>query len=498
MTKVDTAFKFESPYFAAIDLGSNSFHMIVVRIDDQQMEIIDREKEMIQIAKGISSDGNLSAEAQLRATQCLTRFAERLRDIPAPQIRAVGTKTLRSVKNANQFLTQAENALGTPIQIISGYEEARLVYAGFAHCVSHDHNQRLVVDIGGGSTEFIVGVDYEPHLLESLPLGCVTYTDRFINKIGLTKQGMRSAYLSASAEIESIRKRYCDKTWVTAHGTSGTIKAIAELLANEHGNAKITSNSLNQLYEHIGETGQLPSNNLSQTRQDVLPAGIAILKAVFDQLRLSEIFASTATLKEGLLYDTIGRFSNHDTRHATIEKLQERYSLDVLHAENVEKLAVTIWKSINALPVHGVSRTKILRWAAMVHEIGINISHSSYHNHGFYILKHSDLAGFGRYEQYMLSSLVRGHRKKISAKTFQNMDSDTQKAVLPVLACLRIAVVLLRRREKIDTDVKIQGSEKIIQLTFDKNWLTNNPLTQASLKQEIHYLAQAGMTLSIQ
>jgi len=497
MNNIDAHYDFESPYFAAIDLGSNSFHMIIVRIHEAKIEVIDREKEMIQIANGIHSDGHLTDEALNNAIACLQRFSERLRDIPVKQIRAVGTKTLRSVKNANAFLKQAEKALGSPIQIVSGFEEARLVYTGFSHSVNHDHHQRLVVDIGGGSTEFVIGVDYDPHLLESLTLGCVIFTKQFFTAQISMALAMKRAYIRACGELESIRKPYLAKGWQTAHGTSGTIKAIAELLSDEHGDAKITREALNTLYKTVAESGELPTNSLSQQRVNVLPAGIAILKAIFDQLELDAIFASTASLKEGLIYDTIGRFSNHDSRESTISKLQQQYNVDTLHANNVAEQAQTLWEKVDRLPMQGVSRTRMLRWAAKVHEIGLNISHSGYHNHAYYILKHSDLAGFGRYEQYILSSLVRAHRKKISAKSFDGMDEVTKSAFIPVLACLRIAIVLNRRRDKIEQLTHIDASENAISLTFESGWLQKNPLTYSNLQQEIFYLSQVGFELKI-
>lgn len=497
MTIIDASITFDSPYFAAIDLGSNSFHMIVVRILEDQIEIVDREKEMIQLAKGISDTGGLDEAAKIRALSCLSRFAERLRDIPKQQIRAVGTKTLRSVNNSREFISQAEKSLGAPIQIISGNEEARLVYTGFSHSISHDHNQRLVIDIGGGSTEFIIGVDYEPQLLESLAMGCVVFSNFFIKDGVINPTTMRRAYLAGCNKIERIKKRYNAKGWQTAHGTSGTMKAIADLLYDECGGAKITREALSNLYKSVAESGELPKNDLSQQRNDVLPAGIAIVKAIFDQLKLDEIYVAAATLKEGLIYDTIGRFSNHDTRSTTVAKLLEKYNIDTEHADKVASTAIDIWRKVERLSIHGVSRTKILRWASMLHEIGIAVSYSGYHNHGFYILKHSDLAGFGRYEQHILASLVRTHRKKVTDSKFEYMDEQTKAAFIPVLACLRISVVLNRRRENIDTTMDITSVENSISLTFEKNWLKNNPLTFASLKQEISYLHNIGIEFSV-
>ncbi len=404
--------QFASPYFASIDLGSNSFHMLIVRVSDTKIEIVDREKDMVQIALGIEPDSTLNQAAVDRALASLNRFSERLRDIPQSQIRAVGTKTLRSIKNAKMFIKQAEKALSTNIQIISGYEEARLVYAGLSNTVIDEKDKRLVIDIGGGSTEFIIGKGFEPTLLESLPLGCVTFSKNYIQQTGPTRQSMRKAYLAACNELEEIRKQYISNSWETAYGTSGTMKAIAELLAETDGGAVITKKSLFELADYCIENRSIPDADIASPRKEVLPAGIAILQAIFDELNLEVIQVADATLKEGLIYDTIGRFSDHDIRFSTIEKLKEQYKIDEKQAERVSDLAISFWKNIKGVKLAGVSRTKILDWAAQLHEIGLNISHSSYHRHGYYILRYTDLGGFGRTEQYILANLVRFHRRK--------------------------------------------------------------------------------------
>lgn len=485
MTELKT--QFESPYFAAIDLGSNSFHMLIVRLNEDQIDIIDREKDMVQIARGLQKDGSLSADAKERAIASLTRFAERLRDIPSAQIRAVGTKALRAARDTKEFLKQAEAALGVPIQIISGYEEARLVYSGFSHSVSNDHSRRLVIDIGGGSTEFIVGVDYEPALMESLGMGCVTFSENFFFDGGVNPKSMRKAYLAACSRLESIRKIYLKSGWDTAHGTSGTIKAIADLVAGADGGAIITRDSLEKLYESIAQTGELPHNDIPKLRQDVLPAGTAILLAVFHQLQLEQLRVANATLKEGLIYDTIGRFSNHDSRSYTVKKLQAQYQIDEAQADRIANTAIGLWLQIEGLPMRGVSRTKILRWAAMLHEVGLSISHTSFHHHGYYILRHSDLAGFGRYEQYILANLVRGHRRKLSTNRFDGMDDATLAAFLPVLLCLRLATLLHRRREDLTVTPTLRENNGRYTLSLPQEWAAEHPLTVSSLEHERAY-----------
>lgn len=485
----------ESPYFAAVDLGSNSFHMVIARIQNGQMEIIDREKEMVQIALGLKKDGSLNLAAQTRALECLHRFSERLRDIPTDHIRAVGTKTLRSSRRSKTFLKKAEQTLGVSIQIISGYEEARLVYAGLSHSVLNDHSKRLVIDIGGGSTEFIIGEDYEPLLMESLSMGCVSFTKRYANRTGkITRKFLDKVYLAACSEIEVLRKNYLKAGWQIVFGTSGTVRAIADLTMVKDGGAVISKNALDQLADALVADDKLLTN-VPELRRGVLPAGIMILKAVFDQLKLETMHVGDAALKEGLLFDTIGRLSDKDTRNESIQKLQQQYNVDTDHAQRVAKTAVALWQQIRSPALPGVSRTKILRWAAELHEIGLSISHTSFHHHGYYILRHNDMAGFGRYEQYILANLVRSHRKGLYQEKFGDMDELAMAAFVPMLVCLRLAVLFHRRREDMDYLPKLSNTELGYQLKFKRGWLKQHPLTLAGLEQEREQYEGIGVAL---
>ena len=488
--------KLDSPYFAAVDLGSNSFHMVIARVQDERVEIIDREKEMIQLARGVNADGHLSASAQKRALACLARFAERLRDIPRDQVRAVGTKTLRSAQHIKNFLKAAEATLGVPIQIISGFEEARLVYTGLAHSVSDDHNQRLVIDIGGGSTELIIGKDYEPRCLESLSVGCVTFTEQFFGETGrVTPARFHKAWLAACTEIETVRKLYLKTGWKIVYGTSGTVKAIADLVQARDGGALISAEALDWLAGEV-QANRSVLQDVPELRRSVLPAGIAILKALFDQLKIDCVHVGDAALKEGLLYDSIGRLGDQDSRFGTVKNLQEQYKVDVDHAERVAQTAVALWRQIDGPQLPRVSRTKILKWAAQLHEIGMSISHSSHHHHGYYILRNSDLAGFGRYEQYILANLVRAQRKSLYEDKFEEMDEQTMTALTPLIVCLRLAILLHRRREGLDIVPGLDKQDGEYRLKFPKKWLAAHPLTLAGLEQEQKYYDFFDISLS--
>lgn len=486
----------QSPYYAAVDLGSNSFHMLIARVNATSVEIIDRVKDMVQIARGLKEGNSLDPDAQQRALECLTRFSERLRDIPPSNIRAVGTKALRSASSPRAFLRAAEKALGCPIQIISGYEEARLVYAGLAHTVTNNHDQRLVIDIGGGSTEFIIGRDDTPLLLESLGLGCVTFTESYFARNGkVSARAMRKAALAASSELEEIRQTYIKAGWQSAYGTSGTMKAIAELTAKDDGGAIISRDALTKLAETVISNGGVQADSLPELRKQVLPAGIAILQAIFNELKIEKIHVADSSLKEGLIYDTLGRLSDKDPRVEAVNKLAQKHGIDSDQAKRVEQTAVAFWSQISGPELPGVSRTKILRWAARLHEIGLSISHSSYHHHGYYILHNSDLAGFGRYEQHILANLVRFHRRSMNASQFQGMDETAINAIIPLLLCLRLGVLLHRRREDISILPRLKQGKNRYKLEFSKNWLDENPLTFATLEYEHKQFKQLGLVL---
>lgn len=485
----------DSPYFAAIDLGSNSFHMLIVKVNEGVLETVDRVKEMVQIARGLKARQGLSDDAQTRALDCLHRFQERIRDIPENQIRVVGTKALRSAKNASKFLRKAEETLGHSIDIISGYEEARLVYLGVSHDISSDKGKPLIIDIGGGSTEFIIGKKKQPSLMESLSIGCVTYSDNhFSDDDGnplekITKKNIKDAFYATCVELELITKRYRKHGWDIAVGSSGTMRAIAELMPADVVSGVITREGINGLVDELKENGVLPeTDGISSARLSVLPAGVVILSAIFDQLDLDEVHVVNATLKEGLVYDTLGRLSAHDMRDQTVDKLMDQYHIDREQAARVNQ---SLTHFIDILPspiINGVNIRKLLHWAALLHEIGLSISHSGYHHHGAYLLQHSDMAGFSRFEQELLALFVGCHRRKIRSERLAILTGETQLLLAAFLACLRLAVLLNHRREDEIELPTIIVKEQTAHLTFPNNWLDEHPLTYHNLLKEQRYI----------
>ncbi len=489
-----------SHYFVAIDLGSNSFHMLIVRENHGSIEVVDRVKEMVQIARGLKN-GVLSTDAQQRALTCLACFNERIQEIPRSQVRAVGTKALRAASNAQAFLNEAEKTLGIPIQLISGYEEARLVYLGVAQTISHDHRKRLIADIGGASTEFVIGQDYQPSLLESLSMGCVTYTDRYLSNddgnLVINEKAMANAYLAACEELELIRRIYLNEGWDISYGTSGTMKAVADLMPERTPTGVINLEGIHWLYNTVVADQAIRFDGIAKARRYVLAAGIAILKAIFDQLEITELHVSPAALKEGLIFDTIGRLNQHDIRDETIALQQDKYRLDKSQAERVKTTALMLFNQLETPTFEGLNPVKILGWAAQLHEVGLTLSHSGYHHHGKYILANCDLAGFNQYEQFLLATLVGMHRRKLNTLVFETLNPAHSDAILNMIICLRIATLLNRKRDTLDTTPTLSRQGELVTLEFDPNWLLANPLTQRSLSQESDYLNRIGMELQI-
>jgi len=479
-----------SQYFAAIDLGSNSFHMIISRVEQGQLMVVDRVKEMVQIAKDIGSNGDLAEDAQARAFECLACFRERLAQFPHSSVRAVGTKALRSADNSNAFLQQAQSTLGHPIEIVSGYEEARLVYQGVSHSIPQQQGQSLVIDIGGGSTEFIIGHQQTPLLIESLNLGCVVFSQEYMRQ-GVNQTSMHNAYLAACAELQAIRHNYQQCGWDIAFGTSGTMKAVAEYLPGN--NATIDKQQVENLYQEMINHGVREDLGIPKPRRDVLPAGVAIIKAIFDQLQLRTLNIADAALKEGLIYDMIGRLNKQDTRNSTVKILQQRYQVDTEQASLVFHTALQLLQQLPLVEERHIliSPQQMLGWAAKLHEIGLGIAHAGYHQHGHYLLRHSDIAGFSRLEQHWLAQLVRLQRKKIPTTLANNLPNNMTTCV----ACLRLAVLLCRSRQAPSTQAKVRLQGEDLHITVDG--LENQPLTHKNLLIEKEYIHQLGLNLIV-
>ncbi|MCZ6803444.1 MAG: exopolyphosphatase [Proteobacteria bacterium] len=481
--------------FAAVDLGSNSFHMVVANVVDGRALIIDRIKEMVRLAGGLEDNGQLTDDAIETALLCLEKFGQRIKTIPASNIRTVGTNAIRQARNGIQFLAKANTALGHNIEIISGREEARLVYLGVANTIFNDKDKRLVIDIGGGSTELIIGKGFETDITESLFIGCVNISQRFFKEGELTAKRFRKARIAALQELQNVRELYRIYGWGKVIGSSGTIRAILDVVIGQGwSDSKITSASLTKLKKALismGHINKIEFDGLSPNRIPVFVGGVVVLSAVFESLEIESMEYSDGALREGLLYDQIGRQHDMDVRDKTVNRLMNRYSVDSDHADRVEKITKHIFKNIKSeWQLEKKEDLKMIRWAARLHEIGLAIAHSQYHKHGAYLLSNSDMPGFSRQEQILLSILVRSHRRKIAADIFEQLTDDVQNRLIKLIIILRLAIVLNRSRNAIkapEIDIKINKNK--IELQFQDDWLAEHPLTEADLETEAGYLS---------
>jgi len=484
---------------AAIDLGSNSFRLQVGRIVNNQIYPLDGLKEPVRLAAGLSPEKWLDMAAQQRGVSALQRFHERLAGFSAGAVRAVATNTLRVAKNAPDFLIRAEAALGFPIEVIAGREEARLIYVGVAHTLPDPHRQQLVVDIGGGSTEFIIGKSFEPLMLESLYMGCVGYSLTYFPDGKVEKRGMKEAELAARRELQAIAHAYREVGWELAVGSSGSAKALAEILElNGLSNGGITRDGLEKLKTLLLRAGNINALELSGLKGDRLPVllgGLAIMSAVFKEFGLDRMVFSEGALRLGVLYDLLGRYHHADLRDATVNAFTSRYRVDMRQAEQVADTACYFLEQLDpaASEADHLDR-RFLRWAALLHEIGISVAHSSYHKHSAYILANADMPGFSRMDQGRLARIVLAHRGKL--ERVAAIDPGSSDWLL--IACLRLAVVIHRARDKRGLPpVKIAREGRGFSVNTAAGWLQKLPLTAAALEEEQRQWLSVGRGLFI-
>lgn len=488
----------------AVDLGSNSFHMLIARVVSGQLAVIDRMKERVQLAAGFDEHNNLTEEAMGRGIACLERFGQRLASLQSIQVRAVGTNTLRKAKNADVFLQRAETALGHPIEIISGREEARIIYLGVAHTVADDVGRRLVVDIGGGSTEVILGERFEAKKMESLHMGCVSHTLRFFAEGKLTRSAFRDAITAARVELETFERSFRKTGWVSAVGSSGTITAIDELLrTNGWSDRGITREGLRHLREALIDAGRLSKVSLaglSAERVSVLPGGLSILMGVFKSLKITRMTASAGALREGLLYDTIGRSTHEDVRVQTIDRLMERYAVDRGQASRVEATALRCLDQVAyAWDLHHPDLRWMLSWAARLHEVGLALSYSGYQRHSAYIVRNSEMPGFSKNKQALLAALIGAHRRSLKPAVTGELRNAGGEAAVHLAILLRLAATLNRSRDPHPPPpLTLTAAGNTLELVFPEEWLSTHPMTRTDLENERDYLASAGYTFEFE
>ncbi len=492
------------PGLAAVDLGSNSFHLVVAQLRHGEPHIVDRLRERVALAMGLDERRTLTPATVERALACLERFGQRLRDLPPENVRAVGTSALRQARNGEEFLGAAEQALGHRIETISGTEEARLVYLGVAHDLADDEGRRLVVDIGGGSTECILGEKFEALSVHSLHMGCVSYSLRFFPEGKVSAAAFERAELEARLELRGIERPFRSLGWESCVGSSGTILAVDDILREAGWRERgITLKGLRRLRKALVGAGdahavQLPG--LALDRRGVLPGGLAILIAVFEAFDIERMGASQGALREGLLYDLVGRIRHEDVRDRTIRRMMELYHLDAQHASRVERSALGLFDQLAGEWKLDPERDRqLLSWAARLHEIGLSIAHSGHHRHGAYIVAHSVLPGFTRRGQQLLAALIQLHRRKIAGERVAHMVQPIDaRLVLRLAVLLRLGVLLNRSRATLPVPrILAEARKNVLELRFDPEWFERHPLTRADLLQESAQLAAIDVELRL-
>ena len=488
----------------SVDLGSNSFRLMVGRIVGDQIYPLDSLKESVRLAAGLGPDKVLDAESQMRGLEALHRFSERLRGFSPDAVRAVATNTLRVAKNASEFLGKAERVLGFPIEVIAGREEARLIYVGVAHTMPDPSVQQLVVDIGGGSTEFIIGSNFEPKCLESLYMGCVSYSLRFFPDGVIDRACFKQAEMAARQELQSIAHAYRTTGWSQAVGSSGSAKALVDVMEQcGLSHSGITREGLEHVRQMTLKAGHVDNLNfpgLKSDRVQVFIGGLAIMSAIFKEFDLEHMVFSDGALRLGVMYDLLGRYHRHDLRDATVQNFMSRYQVDSGQAERVARTALTCFAQLREDELSDTAEPganddrRFLQWASLLHEIGLSVAHSSYHKHTAYILANADMPGFSRKDQARLARVALVHRGKLERALTETVDENDWDLVL----CLRLAAILNRARDDMaEFPIRVERDKRGYVVVAQAEWLHNSPLTAAALREGEVQWAKLGKSMRV-
>jgi exopolyphosphatase/guanosine-5'-triphosphate,3'-diphosphate pyrophosphatase len=489
----------EGSLLAALDLGSNSFHLIIARVEHGELRPVEALAEKVQLGAGLEN-GELAVDAIERGLDCLGRFAQMMASLDIQRVRAVGTHALRIARNRRLFTAPARELLGTPIEVIYGREEARLVYLGVAHTLADDAQSRLVIDIGGGSTEFIIGERFEPRELASLQMGCVSYSNRFFPDGKISASAFSTARDHAILAASSIRYHFHRRHWQECVGSSGTLQAI-ETLLGQHGwsDNGITPAGLARLEQALLTFDTMDDINLdglAEARRNVIVAGTAITRALFDTLEIEHMRTSRGALREGVLYDLLGRLTHEDVRERTVNALMLRYNVDGDIAANVERRARVFYTATRKSWHLDNQDWELLHWTARCHELGIAISHKHYNRHSAYLLRNTDLPGFSQDEQEQLALLAQAHRGKLNDALFDDTPEPEQPRAKHLISIIRLAA-LFKYVEQLEQlpEFTVQASADALTLEFPEQWLQEHPLTAAELQREQAQLAKIGLEL---
>ena len=495
--------KNSSPLVAAVDLGSNSFHLLIGKIErtDKGFEIIsiDNLKEPVKLAIGLDEHKILDNESKFRAILALERFGERLRSLSPDLVRVVATNTFRIAKNGKTLLKKCEESIGFPIEVISGVEEARLIYNGVCNSLNNDNLTRLVIDIGGGSTEFVIGRNSKPEILESIFIGCIKLNKEFFMENIVDEKTFSRAVFFARKEIQVISSSFKKRGWDVVYGCSGTVKSIHDVIvANNLSTSGISLQALERLIEKIVKVKSCDSNlihGLKQERASVFAGGLTVLYAIFKELKIEKMELSHAALRLGVLYDIVGRGRDGNIRTITIEKFIQRYEVDRVQIQRINKVATYFWtqlflddKTENLLSL------ETFHYSINLLEIGHSISHSNYHKHSSYMVSNSEMPGFSKGEQQLMAKLILGHVGKIS----KVVDMTYEKSYRHGLLSIRLAAIFSRSRTDLQPPkMIIKAEDKKLTLHISEDWLDSHPLTRYTLEQESKEWLRVGIQFNV-
>lgn len=490
-------------YIAALDMGSNSFHFVYARIQNNHLQILHKEKYQVQLAQGLNDHNKLNKKAIMRGINALEKLASTVQNLSRENFRVVATYTLRQASNIDEFLNAAAKVFPFDIEVISGHEEARLIYQGVSY-YTDSSQQRLIIDIGGGSTECVIGIQNHVKTLASLPMGCVNFQQKFFSQGKITKSHFKRAILAAKLEIESIFKRFSKLGWQTAVGTSGSIKTIVNIINNAENSvdSPITLSQLLQLKTELIQFGHVDSiklDKLKENRRHTLCSSLSILIALVEILEINDIDYCEYSLREGVLIELLPSSSYQAVQQRTIDSLTQRFNIDVEQADEVKSLSLSLYKQVaNLWHISATRYQRLLQWSASLHEVGLDINPSSYHKHGEYILTHSDLAGFNQETQNALSFMVGCQRKKISPLQQNNWRLYQQSKLLKICILLRLSVLLTQQRQLVTLPrINVNVTETNITVKLNKKWLFDNPIIKADLETEAKNLEIFNIYLEI-
>lgn len=475
---------------AAVDLGSNSFRLHIGRHEGDAIRVVKSAREPIRLAAGLDADGNLTPQAIQNAVDCLARFREILNAYPIDSVRVVATNTIRIAKNSAAILPRAEAAIGHPIDVISGEEEGRLIYMGVSNAIPVPDERRLVMDIGGGSTEVILGRGHEILKVESFSIGTVKHSASFFPDGRLTEAAFEAAILSARSMFEDAAPPYQPQHWRKAYGSSGTMRAIADAIINNGlGDGRLTLKSLNVLKQYCIRSGQLSELELSGIKPErvaMVIGGLAILIGLMEEFNIEVLAPVEAGLRMGVMWDLYLRATKRDRREVSVQKIGQLFHIDMSRANRVADMAKSIYQQLK--PAKD-TYLRLLYWSAILHEVGMVVSHTGYHKHGAYMIENADMAGFTTSEQRIMSKLIlsqKGNLRKISEGL---TEMDFAKAVL----ALRLAVMLMHSRAEIDyEDIRLK-MKKNIELEMRRDWVSLHPTVAYWLQKETECWREVGM-----